>query len=105
LSLVVEGSDPTKWKEWSADTLPGGLLKWVEVRTDIAANSRGRLLTRILWGPERPELHVICPGKWCDAAGERGVRGLPLWMSATDGKATRLGVATDDYRMAGCTTE
>jgi len=54
---------------------------------------------QIWWdAPGRQDLHVSLPGKACQVAGEKRLRGFMKWALGHGGKAARCDVNMDDYR-------
>lgn len=93
----VRGKQPDEIERVVGGYVAGGFLELGRGAYGYSHQLAGPAAARILFGDERPEVHVILPGKWCDAAGESGMRGLLLWVSASEGKATRIDLAIDDF--------
>jgi len=77
--------------------VPGGFIDGPGAFYGYRHQRVGPGTARVLSDPERPEVHVILPGKWCGAVDEAGMRGLLLWIDSHGGTPTRLDLAIDDF--------
>jgi hypothetical protein len=77
--------------------VPGGFIDGKGAFYGYKGQRVGPGGARVLTDDERPEAHVLLPGKWCSAADEAAMRGLLLWLDANEGSATRIDLAIDDF--------
>jgi DNA relaxase NicK len=74
--------------------------EWLDMEHGRWGYTKGRRCAsgaaEILSTPGREDMHVVLPGKWCQAVGKLVMQGLISWLLAA-GQVTRCDIAGDDY--------